>query len=830
MKRIISILILCVMLAGIMLPASADSFATAFMPKDIANTQPVTREVFAYAVSHLIDYGTDMEPVDTVFDDVKADNAYSGYIKKLSEMGILNGVGNNLFMPDAYITADQVSKVFVSLLGYDVAAIELGGYAGGYNIMAQRLSLFKGVYGDLSVITAENLSIIIENLLKTPVGKETLYIDGNDRYLGLEMYKDGETFGERIASLYTYDVSVIDADIEKGSIKVEFGEVAYGNRYKEGDIKEFSLPKGTNVISYIGTPASILVDRNDNVVSIGMSSDVNADFGVVTSVNGDTSDKGYNISYLDEITIKGHDGEYEFTEDTIFHHNGKECTGVMNLMDEYVRIITKGNEVAYIGTWDFVKGGIVKGRTINQLLYVDKGKTVNLTGFDECSLRTTILDGRYIDYSSLPVGSVFYYYMDLSKNSIIIIASQYSLEDKLSGVDFSEKTLHFENISFPYNDDVLVLNDDKTFSSDKDDILDLSNTTVKAYIDPYGRVCCVEGIRQDSNEIFGYLLGYNGKKGLSNEERILFLDLKDGANGGKEYIIADNCTFDADSNVTHDSFFASSGKITNNDIYEITVNDSGFVTNVTVPMRFEGFETAALSDIRSFIEASPMYLTVDKQKLYFDSTTPFYVAYENKGVMISKKMVYSALRARSVSEDGLIVTFYGYPDQGEVRFVTLTGNITKIEGNQTTGIVEMIASTLNGEGKPVSSAYISGKQYLLTDADASKLKKDMLVTVTVPIFGEYASLESYMELDNIFNTDVTLDSNLKRINVKKAYNNRLILDDGSTIFYHSKSYKIWKQNSLGEFTEGIKEDIKDGDEVIIYVKNKEIAHLFYQGY
>ena len=104
----------------------------------------------------------------------------------------------------------------------------------------------------------------------------------------------------------------------------------------------------------------------------------------------------------------------------------------------------------------------------------------------------------------------------------------------------------------------------------------------------------------------------------------------------------------------------------------------------------------------------------------------------------------------------------------------------------------------------------------------------MLVSLRTPLFGDEVIVEKAVSLDNIFDESAELPEELIRVRLKRAYNNRVILEDGSTYFYYYKNnYNFWKLNSDDEFVKGVKEDLQDGDEVVLHLLSGQIKNVFY---
>ncbi len=104
------------------------------------------------------------ENVDTniLFDDVDSSYPYYSSIKAIVEAGYMRGISKNLFAPEINITAEQVYKVFLDMIGYQTFAEQ---YA-SYTALAESLGVTSGVTTDSKgYVTYAQLAKIIYNFL-----------------------------------------------------------------------------------------------------------------------------------------------------------------------------------------------------------------------------------------------------------------------------------------------------------------------------------------------------------------------------------------------------------------------------------------------------------------------------------------------------------------------------------------------------------------------------------------------------------------------------------------------------------------------------------------
>lgn len=106
----------------------------------------------------------------TVFSDVPADHWAAGYINTAYGAGIISGMGDGTFAPGANVTYEQVVRMIVSALQYDMAANQAGGYPTGYLSIASRYGISQGAVGTVGTpATRATVARLIYNALEVPM-------------------------------------------------------------------------------------------------------------------------------------------------------------------------------------------------------------------------------------------------------------------------------------------------------------------------------------------------------------------------------------------------------------------------------------------------------------------------------------------------------------------------------------------------------------------------------------------------------------------------------------------------------------------------------------
>ncbi len=149
-----------------------------------------------------------------VFTDVTWEHWALDVVSTAAELGLVNGMGDGTFQPDAGITYAQAVKIAVSMLGYGVQAEALGGFPAGYLVQANQLELLKGVARE-EIMTRGNMAILLYNTLDAvPTDVISFGSGGTGRYEAV----DGATLLSRYRQIYmvkgtltaTYGVTLED--------------------------------------------------------------------------------------------------------------------------------------------------------------------------------------------------------------------------------------------------------------------------------------------------------------------------------------------------------------------------------------------------------------------------------------------------------------------------------------------------------------------------------------------------------------------------------------------------------------------------------------------
>jgi len=220
---------------------------------DFLPDEAITRAEFTTVAMRLL--ANTMSLSTRSFVDVSADHWAYSQIESATKLGIVNGIGNDMFSPDTPVLTPQVIKILVSVLGYGEAAEQMGGYPDGYNNIAASLELYKDVELSGDNITRGEIAILVYNALETDImsaglaGDYEIHTAIEDKtvlteYLGLEKDK-GIVTGVKNTSLAAVagkrdsDYLEIDGKAFKSNIPNAYSYIGYSvDYYYENDEDE----------------------------------------------------------------------------------------------------------------------------------------------------------------------------------------------------------------------------------------------------------------------------------------------------------------------------------------------------------------------------------------------------------------------------------------------------------------------------------------------------------------------------------------------------------------------------------------------------------------
>lgn len=251
----------------------------------------------------------------TIFTDVAADHWASGYINMATNMGIVNGMGDGTFAPDAPVTYEQVVKMIVVALGYAPMAADKGGYPTGHLVVAQSAGVTKNVAAPAQTDAAKRsiVAALVYNALDVPMMEKTGF-GTNESY----EIMDGTGDKARNTLLTTkFDV------IKLGGVVIANEKVALENvdLIGDGDQVDGASVKGEITLAYDNsfktTNEDFILDRDEFGSINAKVGDTNAADLFGKRVIAYIQDTGRNYEVIAIVAEDGKNGSVAFNLDDV---------------------------------------------------------------------------------------------------------------------------------------------------------------------------------------------------------------------------------------------------------------------------------------------------------------------------------------------------------------------------------------------------------------------------------------------------------------------------------------------------------------------------------
>jgi hypothetical protein len=515
----------------------------------------------------------------TGFTDVPGTFWASGIIGTAGKLGIVNGVGNGLFAPQAPVKYEEAITMLVRALGYEPSAQAKGGYPYGYLIVANEVGLLDAVKGTQgapatrgSVAQMTDNALEIEMMVQVGYGTDTKWVvsgteDTTEKYLLDELGFDS-VIG-RPTSVNSnrkgITVSVEDEDEIKrlGKNKVSV-----------------TLPEGFDVYAIEGLESKIWY-RDDIVIAKALEEakydafEYNEDDEELELI---TEDEAYEIAAskdLYDITID--DDKFKDLKDGAVADYAKV---VLNDDDEI--IWAQGYTFDGFIVVDEVKDEVVYSADdyddvdVEDFLFVKDGKEIKSADLEEGDVLYYNADEEFaVVYNNSKTGEIERVYAD-DKQDIRFAGSNYTIADdaiyvsengkigELSSVNLEEIADNDEEVTifFNYHDEVTV-------------VMGEPDTGTSAYY----------ALRENANV-------YGGRKG-----DMLALDLRDSTGAkvsfdldtdfigeDEDFLIQDG---DGGFDVNKDDIDKLAAKLTEGHVLKVTLDKDGDPKEVALMTEFK---------------------------------------------------------------------------------------------------------------------------------------------------------------------------------------------------------------------------------------------------
>lgn len=225
----------------------------------------VTRAEAAAIIVRISNVGA-MES-DVQFSDVPASHWAYKEIGAAAGLGIINGLGDGTFMPDASVSTEQFVKMLLCLAGYQTKAEASGSYPAGYMMQGNMLGVLDGVAVQQAA-TRGNVALMVYNTLEVPVFEKEDYSENSGKYL------EGDTVLQHFLKVREISgiVAADDAHAFCENARQKAGRVVIGSSIYLTGTKDVSDYFGMQVKAYVRENAEeweiVSITPNKNVKTI----------------------------------------------------------------------------------------------------------------------------------------------------------------------------------------------------------------------------------------------------------------------------------------------------------------------------------------------------------------------------------------------------------------------------------------------------------------------------------------------------------------------------------------------------------------------------------
>ena len=339
----------------------------------------------------------------TKFSDVPATHWAAKYVQYCADAGIVNGVGNGKFDPDAKLTATQWALMLLGALGYNAKNEGIGGE--GWEIATTKLAMKAGVATADELTGTFNRDMAAKFALNTLKANVVEYeSNGTNITIGDTTISTGASKATVVTSKEEYAKNFSDEKNADGTYNVQFGEQHFtGLKATTSDetdslgrpATKWTLNKDTNVISTGAAKATLTYTTK--VSEKDMAKELKGytfESGLKNTVNGADGSAVSTTKAVADLTGNGKTVEIFATEGKItaiaviaptFDTVTVKNVAATKTHGAYTEYTVGGKSYKVFSTVvadDDTNTATVNGTVANKdkvLYYVDKNKNVTIT-------------------------------------------------------------------------------------------------------------------------------------------------------------------------------------------------------------------------------------------------------------------------------------------------------------------------------------------------------------------------------------------------------------------------------------------------------------------
>lgn len=190
---------------------------------------PITRGEFVYSVYKLYGVEESETPVSLNFTDVDSSEFYAQAVAFLTERGIIKGITETTFEPDAFLRHVDAIAVLSRILEYDDLVAYHGGYPQGYLRVAHDKELFVNGVGNTDYLRRTDMTALLYNAILADGFSATEIYDEAVKYntVGGILYKTQkiERARGKVVSNFVTNLFLPETDVTAEEVVI--GETVY---------------------------------------------------------------------------------------------------------------------------------------------------------------------------------------------------------------------------------------------------------------------------------------------------------------------------------------------------------------------------------------------------------------------------------------------------------------------------------------------------------------------------------------------------------------------------------------------------------------------------
>ncbi|MGB9817805.1 MAG: S-layer homology domain-containing protein [Thermovenabulum sp.] len=509
--------------------------------------EKVTREQFAKLLVVALGMESAAKAASgyTPFKDVAPTRWSSGYISVAAGQGLVKGFPDGTFQPDKGVTYAEAITMLVRALGYKDEFLP-GKWPGNYLAKAAEKEITKYVkFADVNGFANRGeCAILVNNTLDAKVVKVDTYEIGNVKYSESEK----TLLEDKLNITKLEDKRIIANNRLDDSLNEDNNEVTVVDAKDNGNAKDYDVVAGYNVEPVLGEEVTIYLNDDDEIVYAEREYDDKAMFDYASSAKDDNTlslvkfDDDYKFDNNAVVYVSDADGAKKYE---IYDEKGNLIVDLSMFVGKPGKFVVKNSKIVFADLlnpdqtddgWMVVtenNKGVIKGITPN----TDKLDNVSEIDLreDETFDKVIVLDtnGNALTVDDIKKGNVIYVGkqdIDGDTYAIVRVVKDNVVTGKLTGykddrvgIDGKYIKLSVNGIKYSANggDDIKEYN-----NPDKDnDMEDLDDVTVTAYLDAAGRIAYFVG---NTTESSGYKYGIVTKIYTESEKIKIYTVTNDG--------------------------------------------------------------------------------------------------------------------------------------------------------------------------------------------------------------------------------------------------------------------------------------------------------------